>query len=459
VNQTESDGLTRRQAMKDAGKMAAAAAVAGGMTAGVHAGVNDTIQIALVGCGGRGSGAAINALSTESGPTKLVAMADVFTDKLALSYKLISSAAKKAGAQVNVPEDRRFIGFDGFKKAMDCLKKGDVVILATPPAFRWVHFKYAIEKGLNVFMEKPISVDGPTSKRMFALGKEAEKKGLKVGVGLMCRHCEVRAEMFDRIKGGEIGDITMLRAYRMQGNLATCFSQPKPPDISELHYQIRRFHSFLWASGGSFSDFLIHHIDECCWMKDAWPIQARASGGRHYRGDAIDQNFDSYSVEYTFADGAKFFLEGRNVNGCQQELGSFAHGTKGTAIISIIGHSPAQCRTFRGQDFAQKDQLWSYPGKEPDPYQLEWDDLIEAIRDGMPYNEVKRGAEASLVTAMGRMAAHTGQVITRDDILNCTHEFAPDVDKLAMDSPAPLLADKEGKYQVPMPGIKKKREF
>ena len=127
----------------------------------------------------------------------------------------------------------------------------------------------------------------------------------------------------------------------MQGNLATCFSPPKPANISELHYQIRRFHSFLWASGGSYSDFLIHHIDECCWMKDAWPVKARASGGRNYRGNSIDQNFDSYSIEYTFADGAKLFLEGRNVDGCQQELGSFAHGTKGSAIISIIGHLPA----------------------------------------------------------------------------------------------------------------------
>jgi predicted dehydrogenase len=456
VNRNERNSVTRRELIKDAGKMAATAAVAGAMTTSVYAYGDDTIQVALVGCGGRGTGAAVNALSTTMGPTKLVAMADVFADKMSLSYK---SLVKKIGAQVDVPEDRRFISFDGYKKAMDCLKAGDVVILATPPAFRWVHFKYAIEKGINVFMEKPISVDGPTSRKMFALGEEAEKKGIKVGVGLMCRHCKVRAEMFDRIRGGEIGDITMLRAYRMQGNLATCFSPPKPPNISELHYQIRRFHSFLWASGGSYSDFLIHHIDECCWMKDAWPVKARASGGRHYRGNSIDQNFDSYSVEYTFADGAKLFLEGRNVDGCQQELGSFAHGTKGSAIISIIGHSPAQCRTFRGQEMAQKDQLWSYPGTEPDPYQLEWEDLMDAIRNGKPYNEVKRGAEASLVTAMGRMAAHTGQVVTREDILNSTHEFAPNVDKLTMDSPAPLLADADGKYPVPMPGIKKKREF
>ncbi len=456
MDQTETNGLTRRELIKDAGKLAAVTAMAGTLTGGVYAAGDDTIQIALVGCGGRGTGAAENALSTKIGPTKLVAMADVFDSKMNASYK---NLAKHKASQVDVPEDRRFIGFDGYKKAMDCLKAGDVVILATPPAFRWVQFSYAIEKGLNVFMEKPLTVDGPTSKKMFRLGEEAEKKGLKVGVGLMCRHCKVRGELFDRVKGGEIGDITMMRAYRMQGPVASCFSPPKPPNanMSELLYQISRFHSFLWASGGSYSDFFIHNIDECCWIKDAWPIKARASGGRHFRGENIDQNFDNYSVEYTFADGAKLFLEGRNMTGCQQEFASFAHGTKGSAIISANSHHPAQSATFKGQDFTGK--IWSYQGEDPSPYQLEWDHLMDAIRHGKPFNEVKRGTEASLVTSMGRMAAHTGQIITREDILNSDHEFAPKIDQLSMDSEAPIQASGDGKYPVPQPGLKKKREF
>ncbi|MCE9532832.1 MAG: Gfo/Idh/MocA family oxidoreductase [Planctomycetes bacterium] len=457
MTQGENNGMTRREVMKKTGKLVSAAAVIGAVSpGGVYAAGNDTIQIALVGCGGRGGGAIVNALSTK-GPTKLVAMADVFDDKLNASYK---NLIKKYEKQMDVPKERQFVSFDGYKQAMDCLKPGDVVILATPPAFRWVHFKYAIEKGLHVFMEKPITVDGPSSRKMFALGEEAEKKGLKVGVGLMCRHCKARGELYDRVKSGEIGDITMLRAYRMQGPIGSCFS-PKntDPKMSEVLYQIRRFHSFLWASGGAYSDFLIHNIDECCWIKDAWPVKARASGGRHYRGDAIDQNFDSYSVEYTFADGTKMFLEGRNMNGCQQEFASYAHGTKGCAVISTSSHHPAGCRTYRGQDFLQKDQLWHFPGEEPNPYQLEWDHLMTAIRENTPYNEVKRGTEASLVTSMGRMAAHTGQVITRDDILNSEHEFAPDVDKLTMTGPAPLQLDTSGKYPIPQPGLKKKREF
>jgi predicted dehydrogenase len=344
---------------------------------------------------------------------------------------------------------------------MDCLKPGDVVILTTPPAFRWVQFTYAIEKGLNVFMEKPVTVDGPSTRKMLKLAQASEEKNLKVGVGLMCRHCVVRQELFKRIKDGQIGDLTMLRAYRQAGLTAKENSPPKPDGITELLYQIQRFHSFLWASGGCYSDFLIHNIDECCWMKDAWPVKAQASGGRHYRNNSIDQNFDSYSVEYTFPDGAKLFLEGRTIPGCHSEFASYAHGTKGSAVISFAGHSPAKSRLLKDQNpnTHNKNVLWQFGTEEPDPYQVEWEDLMHAIREDKRYNEAKRGAEASLVTAMGRMAAHTGQIITFDQMLNHDHELAPEVDRLAMDSPAPLRAGPDGKYPVPQPGIKKTREF
>src|SRR5262249_33687735 len=150
----------------------------------------------------------------------------------------------------------------------------------TPPAFRWVHFGYAIQKGLNVFMEKPVTVDGPSTRKMLKLEEDSRKKNLKVGVGLMCRHCAVRQQLFDRIKSGQVGDLLLSRPSRQTGPAASFRSKPRPKNTPELHYQIRRFHSFLWASGGAFSDFLIHNIDECCWMKDAWPVEARASGGR-----------------------------------------------------------------------------------------------------------------------------------------------------------------------------------
>lgn len=464
------DGLSRRDLIKTTGTVAAASALAGVVLPQVHAGENNTIQLALVGCGGRGTGAAANALQSTGGPTRLVAMADVFQNRLNGSH---ANLQREFNRQVEVPPERRYIGFDGYRRAMDSLREGDVVILATPPAFRWVQFTYAIEKGLNVFMEKPIAVDGPSVRRMLALGEQAQRRNLKVAVGLMCRHCDIRKQLERRLRDGAIGDINMMRAYRMAGPTATAFSPPRPANIPELHYQIQRFHSFLWASGGAFSDFLIHNIDECCWMKgasmgqeSAWPINAKASGGRHYRGNNIDQNFDTYSVEYTFADGAKLFLEGRTMTGAHGEFASYAHGSRGSAVISLSGHSPAHCRISRTQqpnpDMAHAaDLVWRGPPprQEPDPYQLEWNDLMDAIRNNRRYSEVARGAEASLITAMGRMAAHTGQVITRDQMLNCQHEFAPNVDRLTLDGPAPLQANAEGRYPVPQPGIVTTREY
>jgi predicted dehydrogenase len=458
MSSKQQHGLSRRDVMKKTGQVAAASALAGVLLPQVHAGGTELIQVALVGCGGRGTGAAANALQT-SGPTRLTAMADVFTNRLTSSHQ---SLQREFNQQVQVPEERRYIGFDGYRRAMDSLREGDVVILGTPPAFRWVHFTYAIEKRLHVFMEKPISVDGPSSRRMFALGQEAQRHNLKVGVGLMCRHCDARKALEQRIRDGQMGDITLLRAYRMAGPTATAFSEPRPANIPELHYQIQRFHSFLWASGGAYSDFLIHNIDECCWMKNAWPVNAKASGGRHYRGNYIDQNFDTYSVEYTFGDGAKLFLEGRTMAGCHNEFASYAHGTRAAAVISQSGHSPCHARIMRGQNISNRAEdiawRWGRPQEEPNPYQLEWNHLMEAIRNNRPYNEVQRGAEASLITAMGRMAAHTGQVITRDQMLNCNHEFAPNVDRLTLDSPAPLVAE-NGRYPVPRPGIQTNREY
>ena len=434
--------------------MAAASALAGTALPHVHAAADETIRVALVGCGGRGTGAAGQALSTKAGPVKLVAMADVFENKQSSSY---SGLRQRYRDQVDVPSERKFLGFDAYKKAMDCLKPGDVVILATPPAFRWVHFTYAIQKGLNVFMEKPVTVDGPTTRRMIQLAKEADAKNLKVGVGLMVRHCHGRQELHERIKDGQIGDIMLMRAYRTGGRAAV--SGMPAPGASAVMHQIRRFHSFLWASGGLFSDYNIHQIDECCWMKNAWPVRAHAVGGRHYRGDAADQNFDSYSVEYTFADGTKLWFTGRHMNNCHNEFASYAHGTKGSAIVSTSSHTPGKVRLFSDQNITRQGMIWAFPQPEPNPYQIEWDDLMDAIRNDKPYNEVERGATASLVTSMGRMAAHTGQIVEFEQALNHDHEFAPGAAELSENGVAPLVADDDGKYPVPMPGEKGLREY
>lgn len=450
------NSTSRRAFLANTGRIAGAAALATVAVPHVHAAQDDTIQVALIGCGGRGTGAASNALSVPGASTKLVAMADVFEDRLTGQHKNLTG---RFGDRIDVPQDRRFVGFDAYKKAMDCLEPGGVVILGTPPAFRWPHFTYSIEKGLHTFMEKPVTVDGPTTRRMIALAKEAKKKNLKVGVGLMVRHCRGRRQLFDRIKSGEIGEVLSLRAYRMSGVSQNAYCPPNDGSMSEPLFQVRRFHSFLWASGGVYSDYYIHQIDECSWMKDAWPVKAAALGGRHYR-EGVDQNLDTYSVEYTYPDGTKLYYYGRNMSGCHNEFASYAHGTKGCGIISKSSHHPGRVRTFKGQHFAESDLIWAVPrDQEPNPYQMEWNDLIDAIQNDKPYNEAERGALASLVTSMGRMAAHTGQIIEFDQIFKSDHEFAPDIDKLTIDGPAPLKKDKDGLYPVPMPGIITKREY
>jgi len=448
----------RRDFMKMAG---AASAISAFAVPHVHAEEKEIgkIQVALVGCGGRGTGAAADSLNVPTGCTKLVAMADVFQHRLDGSFNALNRTFQENQEKVNVPKERQFVGFDSYKQAMDALKPGDIVILATPLAFRWVHYQYAIDKGLNVFMEKPVIADGPSAKKMIALAELADSKNIKSAVGLMVRHCRGRQELHERIQNGEIGDIVCMRAYRMHGPVASAFSTPKPEDKPEVLYQIERFHSFLWASGGCFSDFYIHQIDETSWMKNAWPVKAQALGGRHYRGDFIDQNFDTYAVEYTYPDGSKLFFNGRTMLGCRNDMSSVVHGSKGSAIVSTSGHTPGKVRTFKGQNQNRREVAWAYPQPEQNPYQLEWNDFVDAIVNDQPYNEVPRGVQASLVTSMGRMAAHTGQEITYDQMLNCEQEFAPNVDKLTIDGPAPVTPDEEGKYPIPMPGKNRDMEY
>jgi predicted dehydrogenase len=462
MNSNEKSQISRRELGKRVGQFAAASALAGIAIPRVYAAGDSTIQIALVGCGGRGTGAAMDALRAKGVNPRLVAMADAFQDRLDHSFNTLKGDAKLAD-KIDIPPERKFIGFDAYKHALDCLSPGDVAIFATPLAFRAPHFQYAIEKGLNVFMEKPLSADGAKSRRLLKLSEDATAKNLKVGVGLMSRHARPLQELHQRIADNEIGEIILMRGYRMGwGNLATFRSTPKPPDMTDLEFQIRRFHSFLWAGGGAFSDYNIHIIDHLCWMKNAWPVKALGVGGRHYKFDEkglpyIDQNFDSYGIEYTFADGAKLVFDGRCVDGAATPYASYVHGTTGFAVASHSGDCGTPSSIYRGLTDDKDKRIWQSTDHSV-PYQNEWNDLMEAIMNDKPYNEVKRGVEASLVTSMGRMSAHTGQEITFDQMLNSDHEFAPGIDNLTKDSPGPLPSDEKGAYPRPEPG-KKKREY
>ncbi|NQT38546.1 MAG: Gfo/Idh/MocA family oxidoreductase [Planctomycetes bacterium] len=458
MSETTKHVSSRREFLKHSGQIAAATSLVGMAVPRVHAAEDNTIQVALIGCGGRGTGAAANAMSVKQGPVKLVAMADVFEHRLQSS---VNNLKKQFADRVDVPQERQFVGFDGYQKAMDCLKPGDVAIFTSPLAFRWVHFGYAIEKGLNVFMEKPLTADGPTSRRMLKLGEASVAKNLKVGVGLMSRHSRALQQLHQRIQDGEIGDIVNMRGYRMSGGVGSAFSQKWAGQPSELLWQIQRFHSFIWASGGCFNDFYIHIVDHCCWMKNAWPVKAQALGGRHYRNNAVDQNFDTYSVEYIFDDGARLIMDGRCMGGCTPIYNSYAHGTKGSAVVSKGGDCGRPSSTYKGQTPDSAKMIWKseVAGDQGNPYQNEWNDLVDAIRADQPFNEVERGVQASLVSSLGRKAAHTGKEITLEQMLNSKEEYAPGVDKWTMDSPAPLQADADGKYPIPMPGIVTDREY
>ena len=416
----------------------------------VHAGGSDEQRVAMIGCGGRGGGAAADALSVADAPLKLVALADVFQNRAEIVRRSLGEQFKE---RCDVPDERIFTGFDAYKQAIDCLRPGDIAIFATPVAFRVPHFAYAIEKGVHSFMEKPISLDGPSTRRMLELAPKAAAKNLKVGVGLMCRHCDRRQELFDRLRNGEAGELMDFRGYRMHTPAQSMELFPGPPEgMSELLWQIRRFHGFLWASGGIFSDYYVHHVDEVCWMKGAWPVKAEGLGGRQIKAKLEDQNFDNYAVEYTFDDGTKFFYSGRSLKNCDQKFGVYGQGTKGAFTISTSGHSPAKPVIYKSQRMEKDNILWTADQPEPNPYRREWEHLVAAIIANEPYNEVVRGAEASLATAMGRFAAHTGREVTFEEMLNCPDDLSAGAELFTADSPAPVLLNADGAYPVPNPG-------
>ncbi len=434
---------TRRDFLKQSGGALAGAALASAISARSYAAEDNTIKVALVGCGGRGTGAAANALATTSGPTKLVAMADVFDSRLKSS---LNSLTKQFPEQVDVPPERQFVGLDGYKKAIDCLSGADVVLLTTPPAFRPMHLEYAVEKGRNVFMEKSFAVDGPGIRRVLAAGKKAEAKNLKIAGGLMSRHYVPLGEAVRQIHEGAIGDVITCWAYREHNSVG--FS-PKQPGESDLAHQIRNYSCYTWLNGSFLLDWLIHNLDVCCWVKDGWPVSAQGQGGRQVR-DKADQLFDHYAVEYTFGDGTRLMAQGRHMDNCWGFFGDVIHGAKGCAVL---GEGITDPKIYKGHQPTSANVVWEYKGPPCNHYQLEHDLLFAAIREDKPYNEAERCAYAALVGILGRMAAESGKEVTWEQALNSKIELAPGLENLTWDSPAPVMPNAEGKYPIAMPGF------
>ncbi len=437
---------SRRVFLKSTGRLAAATALTGVALPHVHAAEDNTIRLAIIGCGGRGTGAVANALDAPGGPVKLVAMADLFPDKLNSSHKNLS---EKYGAKVDVPRDRQFLGFDAYRKAIDCLRPGDVVLCTTHAAFRAMHVEYAVEKGMHVFMEKTFAPDPGGIKRILRAGEAAAKKNLKIAAGVMCRHSTARQALIQKIREGAMGDIQLIRAYRMDDGYRM---GPFNGKENELLWQIRRPYQFLWASSGIFIELMIHQIDECCWIKDGWPVAAHGVGGRGPDSTDCSQNLDTYSIEYTFADGTKALVTGRYIPKCHTDFATFVHGTKCAAQFSGNIHAPT-VQMYKDQKVANNNIAWRPEKETADPWQAEWNVLLDAIRKDRPHNETKRAAYSNLAAIMGRAAVHSGKIITWEDALASDFQFCPNVDALTQDSPAPVKADAKGHFPAPIPGV------
>jgi predicted dehydrogenase len=350
---------------------------------------------------------------------------------------------------VDVPPERRFVGFDAYRKAIDCLGPGDVAMLTGYAGFRPVQLEYAVARGVHVFMEKSFAVDPPAARRVIQAGAEAGKKNLKIAAGLMCRHSVNRQELIKQIRDGVLGDLQLIRAYRMEavGPLA-----PKPPAEDELLWQFKNFFRFLWVSGGLFAEMDIHQIDEICWLKDALPVQAHGIGGRTATNDDCSQNLDSFAIEWTFADGTKATDVVRYVAGCHNEFATYVHGTKCAAQFSGNIHAGTVQR-YRDQRIAKDNIDWKAPAEKLTAWQAEWAVLFDAIRNDRPHNEARRAAESNLVDMMGRAAVHGGQIVTWDDVMNSNFQFCPNIDQMDYSTPAPLQPDAQGRYPVPVPGV------
>lgn len=371
-----------------------------------HAGGrSETLKIGLIGCGNRGGGAAFQALRADRN-TRLVAMGDVFPDQL---EACLSKLRDRAGNQVSVARDRRFVGLDAARQVCEL---SDVVILATPPGFRPDHFAAAIEDGCHVFMEKPLAVDGPGVRRVLELARKADQKNLKVGVGFQRRHQAGYIETIKRLQGGAIGELLSARTYTNVGGMWEPRVTRDEVD-SDLEYQLRNWYYYNWLGGDPITEQHVQNIDVINWLKDGYPALARGMGGRQVRKDAkYGDIYDHHCVEYQYADGTWMVGQCRQIKGCWNSTSEHIQGTAGRSEIS----------RFRIEG---KNGTWSYRRRKSDvnPFQQEHDDLFAAIRRDLPYNEAYTGAKTTLTAIMGRMASYSGRQISWEQALDSEAEY------------------------------------
>ena len=438
MTKSSNDSTSRRDFMKTSTAAAFGAGVLGNLTINnrAFASGDETIRIGLVGCGGRGSRAAVQALSTK-GRVQLVAMADAFGDQLEGSMKRIAAATKSQGAdRVKVDPDKRFVGFDAYQQVID--SDVDLVILATPPGFRPIHFEAAVNAGKHVFMEKPVATDAPGVRKVLAAVGEAKKKNLKVGVGLQRHHQAKYIETIKRIQDGAIGDVIALRVYWNSGGVWEP-RRSRDQVASEMEYQMRNWYYYNWLCGDHIVEQHIHNLDVGNWIKGAFPVRANGMGGREVRNDKrYGEIFDHHAVEFEYADGTRMFSQCRHIRNCWNSVTEHAHGAKGTANVS-------------GGSYIAGEDKWRFSGDKSDPYQVEHDDLFAAIRNNTEYNEGEYGAMSTMTAILGRMATYSGKPIEMDKALNSKLSIMPK--QFAWDADPQSLPNSEGEYAIPVPGV------
>ena len=433
------DGPSRRNFLKVSGAALlstslldrVARAATARIAPGAFARGDETLKVALVGCGGRGGGAAAQALST-AGPVKLVAVADAFRDRAEGTLKnLMAGHAER----IDVPADRVHVGFDAYKAAIDAC---DVAILTSPPGFRPQHFEYAVAQGKHVFMEKPVATDATGVRRVLAAAAVAKQKNLKVGVGLQRHHDPGYVEVVKRVQDGAIGDVMYQRVYWCDGGV---WVNPRQPGQTEMEHQMRNWYYFNWLCGDHIVEQHIHNLDVANWVKNATPIRARGHGGRQVLTSVeYGEIFDHHQVEFDYADGSKVFSYCHHWPGAWSSVSEHAHGTKGYADLSgkrIEGAKAWQFGRARGEE-------------ANDPFQREHDVLFDAIRNDKPHHEADYGATSTMTAIMGRMATYSGKELGWDEALNSPENLLPET--LDWKANPRSLPDAHGRYKIARPG-------
>lgn len=421
----------RRTFIKTTAAVSLATAV-GGLPA-VHAASNETIRVGLIGCGGRGSGAAENVLSSAPN-VEIYACADIWKDRMDGFVKNIKNfadrdgKAKEHGNRVNLSADRQFLGFDAYKKVLE--SGVNYVMLCTPPGFRPMHLEAAVAAGKNIFTEKPVAVDGPGIRKVYAAYEEAKKKNLNIVAGTQRRHQLPYVETIKELHDGAIGDIHFLRCYWNQNVL---WKVDRKENMSDLEWQLRNWYNFVWICGDHIVEQHIHNLDVCNWVMKGHPIKARGSGFRTRTDPNFGEIYDHFSIEYEYP--RKVFMHSmcRQINNCWNSVSEQVFGSKGISDPS---------GSINGEQTVTREAVQKAQG----PYVQEHTDLIEAIRSGKTVNELKTVADSTLTAIMGRMSAYSGQQVTWDEALNSKLDTFPKVFDFSEKYPPPSVA---------MPGVYK----